>query len=118
MMLQCDSSTALSKVGRGNKVSAIKIVRSVSGLGLKEAKDLVETQNFDLDINENLLREPFPTIEILIARLREVGVEVKHGGGAADTTICMMEDALHEAVTMGTYEIAEDILALVKKWKK
>jgi hypothetical protein len=37
--LPTDAAVALQ---RGNKIEAIKIVRRASGLGLKEAKDLVE----------------------------------------------------------------------------
>jgi ribosomal protein L7/L12 len=36
------SVTAISALRRGNKIEAIKLVRVERGLGLKEAKDLVE----------------------------------------------------------------------------
>jgi len=107
-------------MARGKKVQAIKIVRALTNLGLKEAKDLVETTVFDLDIYEAGLREPFPTVEHAIQTLRDVGVSVESNlaTAASATTLCMLEDALHEAVSLKTYEIAEDILALIKKWRK
>ncbi|MCV2528848.1 MAG: 50S ribosomal protein L7/L12 [Candidatus Lightella neohaematopini] len=39
---QTEFSIFLDKIGT-NKISVIKIIRSVTGLGLKEAKDLVES---------------------------------------------------------------------------
>ena len=118
MIVRCDSTKAMHN---GNKVAAIKVVRTLTNLGLKEAKDLVEATHFDLNIQEGYLREPFPTVEIAIERLQELGVGVEDygpGGAVANTTICMLEDALHEAVSLKSYDIAEDILALIKKWRK
>jgi hypothetical protein len=40
--LQPLSTAAMVALQRGNKIEAIKIVRKTLGLGLKEAKDLVE----------------------------------------------------------------------------
>ncbi|MCV2525588.1 MAG: 50S ribosomal protein L7/L12 [Candidatus Lightella neohaematopini] len=39
---QTEFSVFLDKIGT-NKISVIKIIRSITGLGLKEAKDLVES---------------------------------------------------------------------------
>lgn len=39
-------SEAFGEAARGNKINAIKIVREVTGLGLKEAKDIVEGNLF------------------------------------------------------------------------
>lgn len=36
------SDEAIAALGRGNKIEAIKITREKNGLGLKEAKDVVE----------------------------------------------------------------------------
>ena len=36
------SGNAISALQRGNKIEAIKLVRTERGMGLKEAKDLVE----------------------------------------------------------------------------
>ena len=38
---------AVAELANGNKVEAIKIVREITGLGLKEAKDLVDNYNPD-----------------------------------------------------------------------
>lgn len=115
-MLKCD---ARESIRNGQKVPVIKLVRGATGLGLKEAKDLTETEIFDLDINEGyMLSHAGRTKDDLIRELRRSGVLVTDGPMAADTTLSMLEDALHEAVSMQTMEIAEDILGLLKKWRK
>ncbi len=115
-MLKCD---ARATVRSGKKVQAIKLVRSATGLGLKEAKDLVETEVFELDPNENWLAQHLDTDRNgLIRDLRGIGITVNEGPMGSDTTLSMLEDALHEAVSLRTMELAEDILALLKKWRK
>lgn len=44
-------STAIAALERGNKIDAIKCVRMAQGIGLKEAKDIVEQY---LAMNPNL----------------------------------------------------------------
>jgi hypothetical protein len=115
-MLKCDARAAILS---GKKVAAIKLVRAATGLGLKEAKDLVETEVFELDVSENLLARNLDTDENgLVRNLRGLGITVDEGPVAADTTLSMLEDALHEAVSMQTMEIADDILKLLAKWRK
>jgi hypothetical protein len=115
-MLKCDATAAIRN---GQKVPAIKLVRAATGLGLKETKDLVETEVFEFDVSENWLARNLDTDRNgLIRSLRGLGITVDEGPVAADTTLSMLEDALHEAVSMQTMEIAEDILFLLKKWRK
>lgn len=61
----------LSAIG-GNKVSVIKAVRSVTGLGLKEAKDLVESAPAIL--KESISKED---AEVLKKSLEEAGASVE-----------------------------------------
>ena len=107
MLLKCDATEACRS---GNKVAAIKLVRAATSMGLKESKDLVDAGIFKM-----VARMP---CDDLIRDLRSVGVLVNEHGGAPETTLSMLEDALHEAVSLQAMEIAEDILALLKKWRK
>ena len=54
------------------KIQAIKVVRAVTGLGLKEAKDLVD--NAPNAVKEAVAREEADTIK---AQLEEAGAEVE-----------------------------------------
>ncbi|MGD9108748.1 MAG: 50S ribosomal protein L7/L12 [Gammaproteobacteria bacterium] len=58
----------------GNKVAVIKVVRGITGLGLKEAKDLVESA--PANIKENVAKDEAENIK---KQLEEAGatVEVK-----------------------------------------
>lgn len=56
----------------GNKIGVIKVVRELTGLGLKEAKDLTETAN--AKIKEGLGKEE---AEQIAAKLKEAGAEVE-----------------------------------------
>jgi large subunit ribosomal protein L7/L12 len=55
-----------------NKIGVIKVVRELTGLGLKEAKDLTETAN--AKIKEGLGKEEAQQIA---AKLKEAGAEVE-----------------------------------------
>lgn len=70
---QTEFDVILKAVG-ANKVAVIKAARSATGLGLKEAKDLVEAA--PIAIKEGLSKEDAAALE---ATLKEVGavVEVK-----------------------------------------
>lgn len=61
----------LSGIG-GNKIKVIKEVRSMTGLGLKEAKELVD--NAPNPVQENVPKEE---AEEMKAQLEEVGAEVE-----------------------------------------
>jgi large subunit ribosomal protein L7/L12 len=56
----------------GNKISVIKIVKEVTGLGLAESKTLTETP--DAKIKENIKKED---ADALKARLEEAGATVE-----------------------------------------
>ncbi|MDQ7038559.1 MAG: 50S ribosomal protein L7/L12 [Aquificota bacterium] len=56
----------------GNKIQVIKAVREITGLGLKEAKDLVD--NAPRPIKEGVSKEEAEQIK---AKLEEVGAEVE-----------------------------------------
>lgn len=55
-----------------NKIQVIKVVREITGLGLKEAKDLVD--NAPKPIKEGVSKEEAEQIK---AKLEEVGAEVE-----------------------------------------
>ena len=56
----------------GNKIKVIKVVREATGLGLKEAKDLVD--NLPAKVKEGLGKEE---AEALAEKIKEVGGEVE-----------------------------------------
>lgn len=56
----------------GNKIGVIKVVRELTGLGLKEAKDLTEAPN--AKIKEGLSKEE---AEAVAAKLKEAGAETE-----------------------------------------
>ena len=66
-----DFDVILSDVG-ANKIAVIKVVREITGLGLKEAKDLVD--NAPKALKEGISKED---AEKLAAELKEAGAEVE-----------------------------------------
>ena len=56
----------------GQKIQVIKVVRAITGLGLKEAKDLVD--NAPNAVKEGIAREEADTIK---GQLEEAGAEVE-----------------------------------------
>jgi len=60
--------TVVLKAGGGNKIGVIKVVRAATGLGLKEAKDLVE--GAPKTVKENL---PKADAEALKKKIEEQG---------------------------------------------
>ncbi len=66
--------TVILKEAGANKINVIKAVRELTGLGLKEAKDLVDTA--PKNVKENISKEDATTIA---NKLKEAGavVEVK-----------------------------------------
>ncbi|MCV2508551.1 MAG: 50S ribosomal protein L7/L12 [Candidatus Lightella neohaematopini] len=67
---QTEFSIFLDKIGT-NKISVIKVIRSVTGLGLKEAKDLVESAPV-------LIKESLSKIDVnsIKQNLEKVGASV------------------------------------------
>jgi large subunit ribosomal protein L7/L12 len=68
---QTEFAAVLTEVGP-NKIPVIKVVREITGLGLKEAKDLVEAA--PKPIKEGVSREEAEQIR---AKLAEVGAKVE-----------------------------------------
>jgi large subunit ribosomal protein L7/L12 len=67
---QTEFDVVLNAAG-GQKIQVIKVVRAVTGLGLKEAKDLVD--NAPNAVKEAIAREEAETIK---GQLEEAGAEV------------------------------------------
>lgn len=68
---QTEFTVVLANAG-GSKINVIKVVREITGLGLKEAKDLVD--NAPKPIKENVSKEEAESIK---AKLEEAGASVE-----------------------------------------
>lgn len=91
-----------------NKVSAIKALRSLSGLGLKEAKDAIEAAHLQQTFN-NIIAS-VPLMEQEMATLRANGIEVRAAG------MFIIEELRRlaaDALKAGEDELANEILQLV-----
>jgi large subunit ribosomal protein L7/L12 len=64
--------TVVLKNGGGNKIGVIKVVREVTGLGLKDAKDLVDGAPKDVKAGVNKTEA-----EEIVKKLKEAGAEVE-----------------------------------------
>ena len=64
--------TPVLKAAGGNKIAVIKVVREITGLGLKEAKELVD--NAPKPIKEGISKED---AEAIAKQLGEVGAKVE-----------------------------------------
>jgi large subunit ribosomal protein L7/L12 len=64
--------TVILKSAGANKINVIKVVREITGLGLKEAKDLVESA--PKPIKEGVSKEE---AESIAKKLQEAGAEVE-----------------------------------------
>jgi large subunit ribosomal protein L7/L12 len=62
--------TVVLKSGGANKIGAIKVVREVTGLGLKDAKDLVDGAPKDVKVGVNKAEA-----EDIAKKLKEAGAE-------------------------------------------
>ncbi len=67
-----DEFNVVLKAAGGNKIAVIKEVRAITGLGLKEAKDLVE--GAPKPLKEGVKKEE---AEEMAAKLKEAGAEVE-----------------------------------------
>jgi large subunit ribosomal protein L7/L12 len=68
---QTEFTVTLTEVG-GNKINVIKVVREITALGLKEAKDLVESA--PKPIKEGVTKDEAATIK---KKFEEVGAKVE-----------------------------------------
>jgi large subunit ribosomal protein L7/L12 len=64
--------TVVLKSGGGNKIGVIKVVREVTGLGLKDAKDLVDGAPKDVKVGINKTES-----DEIVKKLKEAGAEVE-----------------------------------------
>ena len=64
--------TVVLKSGGGNKIQVIKVVREVTGLGLKDAKDLVDGAPKDVKV-----AVPKAEAEDIAKKLKDAGAEVE-----------------------------------------
>ena len=64
--------TIVLKGGGANKIGVIKVVREVTGLGLKDAKDLVDGAPKDVKVGVNKTEA-----EDIAKKLKEAGAEVE-----------------------------------------
>jgi large subunit ribosomal protein L7/L12 len=64
--------TVVLKGGGANKIGVIKVVREVTGLGLKDAKDLVDGAPKDVKVGVNKAES-----EDIAKKLKEAGAEVE-----------------------------------------
>ena len=64
--------TVVLKAGGGNKIGAIKVVREVTGLGLKDAKDLVDGSPKDVKVGVSKTEA-----EDIAKKLKDAGAEVE-----------------------------------------
>ena len=64
--------TVVLKAGGGNKIGVIKVVREVTGLGLKDAKDLVDGAPKEVKAGVNKTEA-----EEISKKLKEAGAEVE-----------------------------------------
>jgi large subunit ribosomal protein L7/L12 len=66
------SFDVILKAGGANKIQAIKVVREITGLGLKEAKDLVE--GAPKPVKEGVAKEE---ADAIVEKLKGAGAEVE-----------------------------------------
>jgi large subunit ribosomal protein L7/L12 len=64
--------TVVLKAGGANKIGVIKVVREVTGLGLKDAKDLVDGAPKDVKAGVNKTEA-----DEIVKKLKEAGAEVE-----------------------------------------
>jgi large subunit ribosomal protein L7/L12 len=64
--------TVVLKSGGANKIGVIKVVREVTGLGLKDAKDLVDGAPKDVKAGVNKTES-----DEIVKKLKEAGAEVE-----------------------------------------
>ena len=64
--------TVVLKTGGANKIGVIKVVREVTGLGLKDAKDLVDGAPKDVKVGVNKTEA-----DEISKKLKEAGAEVE-----------------------------------------
>ncbi len=64
--------TVVLKSGGANKIGVIKVVREITGLGLKDAKDMVDGAPKDVKVGVNKTES-----DDIVKKLKEAGAEVE-----------------------------------------
>jgi len=95
-----------------NKIRAIKAIRALSGLGLKDAKELIETYSGEIPI----IGKSEDEIKILVCELKNAGVKIKETY-VSDIAINHLEDALQEAVASKDFGLAKDVLTIIERYR-
>jgi len=113
-MIDTKKFTIVCPSAYNNKVAAIKAIRTLTGLGLKEAKDASERlgpQTFDLQSSLfTNYANPGAEIDNQYRILRNEGVQV---GGSVHTLLTELRDLASSALAQGEDELANEILQLV-----
>lgn len=111
------TNTAWGQSGAFNKVGCIKAVRTLTGLGLKEAKDLVEAAAGPNGTEQPIaVRIDLPESEVRdqVARLKEGGAVVNHHSGSNRSIILgTIHEATMFATSVGEYELASKLNLLL-----
>ena len=102
-----------------NKIGVIKVVREITGLGLKEAKDSVEAcciEPLSFYISENYYDGSRPINELAtdIAWLRRSGIDVKMGGGY-ELYAEQLKEIATAAMLKGDYYVAKVLAAFLEQ---
>lgn len=96
-----------------NKVAAIKAIRVIAGLGLKEAKDAVEIAEGGVPYDLGF-KNPSHFAEEL-ASLREQGFTVTGGGQKIDFIIKSLRAGVKMATDADEFELAKDLIDIIAK---
>jgi hypothetical protein len=114
------SKAKLTRIGAtGNKLAAIKALRSFTGLGLKDAKDAVEDvmdgHNLDVPVNGNLIDNHGKLVaRDELAALRENGIHVSLGGTKREAVIGATRSAAKIAIEDCQYDLAIDLIKVLR----
>ena len=103
--------------GLHNKIQAIKGLRKLSGLGLKEAKDFVEGVEGKA---HPVVAQFVPAVEGFdlqdaINMLAEGGVKVTGMSGEREDILGKINAAAADAVRATEYELAEELIEVLKR---
>ena len=108
---ECSSSTGVFTANGLNKVSCIRATRQATGLGLKEAKDLIE----GLNSSHSIVIDTAGCIDNVpraLTALRECGLTVER---SMDDPISLLRRATDLALEVDNVDLAADILSVVRK---
>ena len=114
MLIKFISFPTPTNINGCNKVGGIKAVRSATGLGLKDAKDLVENLQHGITAITELKPSTIDFNPMDFIREFEL-----LGGVTSQPQSTLLEglkDLSIEAITTEQFDMANDIIDLLKKW--